>query len=164
MNIQKAFQRLKWRFSNGKFEPNENDADALKFIADWIVREKEAELQRQTIFAKMYVYSFIHELHFYKDLKFAQKKLHEVLSQPLDYHYSEFLKKLNDFELESFMKSNGLNKDWIDPDKQQAQQTTISEQQEELKKLVLGRWSKEQVDASLNNQITEAINRYKNLP
>lgn len=164
MNIQKAFQRLSWRFSNGKFEPNQNDLEALKFLADWVNREKEREIQEQTLFAKMYVYCFYHELDFYKDISFAQNKLHEILQKPLNEQYSSFLKKLNDHELDLFMREHKLDKDWINTEKILEQKETITNTQKTLKQLVVGKWSLEQVTKSLNNQLTEAINKYKSLP
>lgn len=164
MNIQKAFQRLSWRMSNGKFEPNQNDVDAIKFLADWINRSKEKQIQEHTIFAKMYVYCFIHELKFYKDLSFAQKKLSEILSKPLQDIYDDFRRALNDDELEKFMKEHGLEKDFINKEKILEQNNTITKVQKQLKELVIGKWSSEKVKKSLNNQVTEAINKYKNFP
>lgn len=169
MTIEKAFNRLIWRYRTEnndyvQYKPNANDVEALKFIAEWVNREKEIDIQENTIFAKMYVYCFIHELEFYKDIKFAQRKLHEVLHIPLPELYKRFLKQLNEFELNQFMKSKALDKNWISPEKLQDQGRTTEENAENLKNLFIGKWSKEQVDRSLNNQISEAINKYKNLP
>lgn len=167
MTIEKAFQRLSWRFSSGQFTPNQNDVDALKFLAEWVNREKESELQQHSIFAKMYVYSFIHELAFYKDLEFAQKKLHEILNQPLRDRYDEFTQRLNALENEKYQKSIGIKQTHpalISDDDRAKEMEIIRQNQQDVAKYLIGIWSAEKVDQSLNNQITEAINRYKNLP
>lgn len=167
MTIEKAFQRLSWRFSNGKFEPNDNDVQALKFIADWVNREKKETLHSQKLFQKMYVYCFFHELAFYKDVHFAQKKLHEVLQLSVARHYSDFCKKLNSVELEKFKKSIGINPKHpvlLSPEENSNDEMLILEHAAELERYVQGVWDQEKVNTSLNNQISEAINKYKDLP
>lgn len=167
MKIENAFNRLSWRLSNGKFEPNQKDVDALKFLAEWVNRQKQESLQQHTIFAKMYVYCFMHELEFYKDLDFAQKKMHEILQQPAQHHYQVFLRRLNNLELEKFRKSIGLSSDHplaVSDDTRGKDNEIISKHQEQLKKFVIGAWSEEAVTKAMNNQVTEAINKYHALP
>lgn len=165
MTIEKSINRLIWRFGERKsFVPNENDIEALKFLVNWVENQKSEAIQDNTIFAKMYVYCFIHELAFYKDVSFAQKKLHETLLSPLSDQYKAFKDKINELELEKYMREYGLDKDFINKEKILEQKNTITKVQEQLKKLVIGKWSKEQIDRSLNNQVTESINKYKKLP
>lgn len=167
LTIEKAMNRLFWRFGNGQFKPNQADIDSLKFMAEWINREKEKELQQNTIFAKLYVYNFIREIEFYKDIKFAQKNIHEILLKPLKDIYNSFHKYLNGYENNKYLKSIGI-KD-IHPvlmkdEEIDREKLIIEDNQEEVIKYLFGIWDKEKVDQSLNNQISEAINRYKNLP
>lgn len=167
MNIESAIKRIYWRFSKGTFTPNQNDIDSIDFITDWINRTKEKEIQEYTLFVKMYVYCFMHEVDYYKDIKFAQQRLHELCKMSVPEHYKKFTDKLNHIELEKFTKAKKINtilpnhmslEDIVKEDK------LIFENQNELKRLVLGHYDTELVKRSLNNQVTEAINKYRMLP
>lgn len=167
MTIEKAMQRLFWRMGNGSFTPNKNDIESLTEVAQWINREKQRELQQNTIFAKLYVYCFIHELHFYKNIDIAQQRIHEILKQNISVRYDDFLKAINNYELDNFRASLGIK------DKHPLQRTAeedleqssiIIKNSEMLEKYFLGVWDYTTASESLNNQITEAINHYKNLP
>ena len=165
LTIEKAMNRLFWRFGNGQFKPNQADLDSLTFMAEWINREKKRELEENTIFGKMYVYCFMHEMDFYKDLKYSQMKLNEMLNKPLEYHYMTFRERLNFMELNKKKFDLGLSDSLgINSENTQKENEIISKNQKSLSKYVLGLWNEEQVKQALNNQITEAINRYKNLP
>jgi hypothetical protein len=167
MTIEKAFQRLSWRFTNGKFEPNQLDIDALKFVGEWINRQKEESLNIHTIFAKLFVYTFIHEIAFYKDLEFAQKKINEILENTCENLYADFGKRLNSLELDKYRKSIGITDKHpilMTKEENAKEEEIIMTHAKELEKYVIGIWTQEKIEKSLNNNITEAINRYKNLP
>lgn len=167
MTIEKAFQRLSWRFTNGKFEPNDNDLEALRFVGEWINREKGDSLHIHTIFAKLFVYTFIHELEFYKDIEFAQKKINEILSKRLEHLYSDFGNRLNLLELSKYRRSIGITDKHpaiMTEEENIKQKEIVLSNSSELKKFIIGIWEQEKIEQSLNDNITEAINRYKNLP
>lgn len=167
MTIEKAMQRLFWRMGNGSFSPNQNDLEALTEVAKWINREKQREIQENTIFAKLYVYCFIYEIEFYKNIDLAQKRIHEILKQPITSRYNEFLKTLNNYELDVFRKSIGLkDKHPLErsPEEDLEQDAIILNNKDNLEKYFLGVWDYSEISENLNNQITEAINNYKNLP
>ena len=166
MTIEKALQRIVWRVSNGAHTPNQNDVEAVTIVAEWINRQKAQELQQNRLFAKMYVYCFIHELDFYKDLKFAQRKLHEILKTPLKQLYNDFKDKLNLIELNTLKKSLGfsnLHPLLITDEEIGKEADLIKENSETIQKYVFGIWTPEKITNGLNSQISEAINHYKNL-
>jgi hypothetical protein len=166
MTIEKAMQRIVWRVSNGNYTPNQNDVEAVTALSEWINRQKTEEIQKNRIFAKMYVYCFINELQFYQDIKFAQKKLHEILKTPVVELYENFKNKYNAVELNNFKKSLGFsNLHPLATSKEQSQKEAdlIKENHEVIQKYVLGIWTTEKIQNGLNNQISEAINNYKNL-
>jgi hypothetical protein len=166
MTIEKAMQRIVWRVSNGTHTPNQNDVDAVTIVAEWMNRQKAQELQQNRLFAKMYVYCFIHELDFYKDLKFAQRKLHEILKTPLSQLYEQFKNKLNLIELNALKKSLGfcnLHPLLMSKEQNEKEADLIKENSELIQKYVFGIWTSERIEKGLNNQISEAINHYKNL-
>lgn len=161
LTIEKAMNRLFWRFGNGQFKPNQSDLDALTFMAEWINREKERELIENTIFGKIYTYCFMREIEVTQELRHSQETLHSILKEPLDKQYDVFLKKLNYIECNKFRKSLGLT-DFMNNIAEEDR--IIRENKEDFEKYFMGVWNKEQITQALNNQITEAINRYKNLP
>lgn len=166
MTIEKAMQRIVWRVSNGNHTPNQNDVEAVTIVAEWINRQKTQEIQQNRLFAKMYVYCFIHELQFYQDLKFAQKKLHEILKTPVIDLYGQFKDKLNFVEYNSLLKSLGFsNLHTLLTKKEQEQKEAVltQENKEVIQKYLFGIWTPEKIETGLNNQISEAINHYKNL-
>jgi hypothetical protein len=166
MTIEKAMQRIVWRVSNGQHTPNQNDVEAVTVVAEWINRQKTQELQQNKIFAKMYVYCFINELQFYQGLKFAQKKLHEILQTPLSQLYNTFAERLNLIELNNLKKEIGLSEAHpltMTENEIEKEAVLIKENAEAIQIHVLGVWTPEKIEKGLNNQISEAINKYKNL-
>lgn len=165
-NLKKSIDRFVWRFSSGNFTPNKNDVDALNFIAGWINREKESELKQNALFAKMYVYALRTEFDYYKDLEFANQALCGVLEKPIDWRYDWFLNAVNETEMLNFTKKVGvsLNPDVRPLEQIEIDEKAIKENQKELSKYFTGIWDREDIYDRLNNQITECINRFKNLP
>jgi hypothetical protein len=166
MTIEKAMQRIVWRVSNGTHTPNQNDIEAVTIVAEWINRQKAQEIQQNRIFAKMYVYCFINELQFYQNLKFAQKKLHEILKTPLIQLYEKFKDKLNNVEYNSLTKSLGLCNlhPLVMTQEQKDKEAVLTKDNfEDIQNHLLGIWTSEKVEKGLTNIISEAINHYKNL-
>jgi len=166
MTIEKAMQRIVWRVSNGTHTPNQNDVEAVKIVAEWINRQKEQEIQQNRLFAKMYVYNFIWELEFYKDIKYAQRKMHEICKTPLTKLYDDFKNKFNSIEYNSLLKClNFCTLPEITITKEQKQKNAVLtiENSEVIKEHIKGIYTTETIRKGLNNQISEAINHYKNL-
>jgi DNA integrity scanning protein DisA with diadenylate cyclase activity len=162
MTIEKAFEWLFKRFKTQTIKPCTFDIDCLKFLAEWANREKEKNKQENILFAKLFCYVFIQEIQHFKDINFAQKSMHDILNLPLELHYQKFAQKLNDFEFNQYLKSIGINSEAI----------LFSENEADKEKLKnakyffenLNKWDLEKVTKSLNNQITESINRYDHKP
>lgn len=160
MTIEKAFEWLFKRFTTQTIKPCTFDIDCIKFLAEWANREKEKNKQENILFAKLYCYVFIQEIQHYKDINFAQKSMHDLLSMPLELHYKTFAQKLNDFEFNQYLKSIGIN----------PEEMHFKESKEDIERLKeakyffdnVNKWDFEKVSKSLNNQITESINRYDN--
>lgn len=162
MTIEKAFEWLFKRFKTQTIKPCTFDIDCLKFLAEWANREKEKNKQENILFAKLFCYVFIQEIQHFKDINFAQKSMHDILNLPLELHYQKFAQKLNDFEFNQYLKSIGINSEAI----------LFSENEADKEKLKnakyffenINKWDLEKVTKSLNNQITESINRYDHKP
>jgi len=176
MNVEKAINRLQWRFKNenvkvgeSKIIINELDVKAVEFLIEWINNQKKETLKENILFAKMFVYCLSNELDFYKDVSFANRKLNDELKLPIEHRYNEFTKKLNNLELNKFLNSKGIITDHFEKmglncEQENKQQELIKEYQKEATKFIKGVWSIQSVYKSLNNTITETINKFKNIP
>lgn len=174
MNIENAINRLKWRFKNpqikigeSKIIINETDIESVDFILNWIDVQKKETINENQLFAKMFTYALSHEIEFYKDVSFASAKLQQELLKPIDVHYDKIHKTLNRIELNNCLQSIGIVTDHIESlgfteIKEQEQKELIKNNQLEIKKYTLGLWDLKSVYKSLNNTITECINKYKN--
>jgi hypothetical protein len=167
MTIEKNVERMFWRLSNGNFTPNQNDLKAMTEIVEWINREKEKTVKDNYMFAKLYCNQFIQEIEFYKDIDFAQRSLHELLQKPIIEHYDKFHERLNFVELMKYSKSIGLSDKhpaFLTEDERENDKRILKEHEAKYIQYSKGIWEYDKVQKSLNNQLTEAINRYKNLP
>ena len=160
MTIEKSFEWLFKRFSSKSIKPCAFDIECLKFIVEWVNREKQKTIKENELFAKLYCHVFIQEIQFYKDMEFAQHSMARILKLPIETHYNLFAKRLNDFELNRYFLSLGIDveKNIFEDNSSELKKV----EKEAFEKFVKGKWSQEQVYKSLNNQITETINLYKN--
>jgi hypothetical protein len=163
--IERAMNQFAYRLQNGRYEPNQNDVDAFKFVAEWINREKEKELKQQVLFAKLFCLVFAQEVKFYDgDFKFAQKKMHEYLKHPIEFYYDIFLKEINDVAMNKYIKSIGISEKLLleESEKQKNENKIFEENWSEIERYFNGAFEEEKVYRSLNNTISEFINLYKN--
>lgn len=174
MNIEKAINRLQWRFKNENVKINESkitintqDVDAIDFLINWVNNQKKESLKENLLFAKIYAYALSNEIEFYKDIQFSNRKLQEELRKPIEIHYNKIAEDLNRLELNKFLKSKGIITDHLEnmllkQNQQEAQYLLIKENKKEIEKYVLGVFDVKNVYKSLNNTITECLNKYKN--
>lgn len=172
-NIEKAINRLSWRFKNENVKINEskiiiNEADvkAVEFLVDWINQQKKETLKENLLFAKIFCYAFKNELIFYKgDPKLSQTKIVEQLKIPIEYHYDTIHNILNSFELNRYMEEIGvIQKHPLTRSDEENKKNAelFKANNEQIIKKIMGTWSIQNVYKSLNNTITECINRFKN--
>lgn len=171
--IEKAINRLQWRFKNenvkineSKLTINELDQKAVDFLSEWINKQKIESLEQNLLFAKLYVYCLLNEIEFYKDVEFANKKINEVCKTDIQQLYDEVYRKLNNLEYLKFCKENGIITDHIEKmtlnkEQEQKQKDLIKQNESKLKPILKGLWSKEKIYKSLNNTISETINKFK---
>jgi len=157
MTIEKTFDWLFKRFQSPNIKPCKFDFDCLTFLAEWVNREKQTNKQQNVLFAKLYCYVFIQEIQHYKDIEFAQKSMNDILELDLYSHYVKFKDRLNDVEFNKYLISVGIN-----PENRYFDDTEDLKNAEKFFDNV-NKWNIEQVEKSLNAQITESINRYDNL-
>ena len=158
MTIEKSFEWLFNRFKSPQLKPCKFDFDCLTFLAEWANREKEKNKQENILFAKLYVHLFLQEIRYYKDIPFAKKSMNDILNLDLLSHYVLFKERLNDIEFNKYLLSVG-----IDPEKTYFDDSDKLKEATEFFKNV-NKWDTEQIEKSLNAQITETINRFDMKP
>ena len=103
MTFDKAINRLHWRYTQGmQFKPNNNDAEALNIVFDWITRQKEINVLNNDLFAKLYIYHLNQNIRHFKTTVFnntPQKDLSRILSYPIEYFYQSFYNSLHHNQL-----------------------------------------------------------------
>jgi hypothetical protein len=167
MNIEKALNRIQWRMTNEKFTPNEKDKEATDFLTNWIKQQKETEIKENLLFGKLFVRSLIIELVYWGCVKTSCRKIQEDMELPINYFYEKLKDTLNSQELEAFKKAIGYNMNHPQlrtQEQEQHNKKLIIKHREQFEKHAKGLWSDMEVYGSLNNQITEILNKYKNKP
>lgn len=160
MTIEKTFEWLFKRMQNQTIKPCAFDIECLTFLAEWVNREKKTNKQQNVLFAKLYTYVFMQEIQHFKDIPFAQKSMNDLLSLDLYSNYVNFKDKLNDVEFNKYLLSIGINpesKHFLIDD---SEAEKLKNAEDFFKKV--NTWNIEQVEKSLNAQITETVNRFDN--
>ncbi len=165
-NIEKAFAQMSYRLENGRYEPNKGDLDAYSFLANWVMESKKQAIRNDVLFAKLFCRVFAQEVHFYKgDFKLAQNTMNDYLKHPIEFYYDRFTNEVNDVLTNKYIQELGII---------QKHPALMSDKETELENELLkddaimdyfeGILKEDKVYKSLNNTITEYINKYKNLP
>ena len=115
--IEKALNRLQWRFKNenvkineSKIVINELDQKAVDFLIQWHQKQKEESLHENLLFAKIYCYALKIELQHFRDIKIALNSMETNLKLPIEYHYEKIVFELNSQILEDYEDFLGLEK------------------------------------------------------
>ena len=163
-NIEQSLNRINWRMTNEKFTPNEKDKEAVNFLSEWVNRQKSESIKENLLFAKIFCYAFKNEISIFNCPKIASRKIQEKLDLPIEHHYNEIHSLLNSIALEDFKNEIGwVNKPPVfrtEEDNEHNNQL-LKTHNETLKKVATGTWTAKAVYSSLNNEITELINKYK---
>jgi len=135
---------------------------AVNTLVDWINGQKKSYLENHKLFAKVYILYFGQLLNYYRDVEFAQKELHKSLSDSVPHHAEWFRIIFNSIESEKFNKSIGLsNKHNLlqTYEEREADLKIVQANQSEFLRHI-NKWDSDKIIESLNNQISEAINKY----
>lgn len=147
MTLQKATQRIQWRFTSGNsFQPNENDIESINFIFNWINTEKSERIKANGLFIKLYIYFFHKSILSYGGGNFdmlPQQELNKLLDTPIRSFYESFHKTINN------NANDKIIKDGVKPT------------DKEMETIINGAYSFDEVVENLNEMITESINKYQ---
>jgi len=167
IQTEKAFEWLFERFSQPQIKPCQFDLDCLIQIANVINTAKQDAIKEDVLFAKLFCRVFIQEVEHFKDFKFAQKSIGEILEKPIEWHYDWVVDELNRFALNDHLHGLGITDDHfaILTDEQEAnKQRVLKENEKTVLEYMKGKLKAENVYKSLNNTITEFIFKFKNKP
>jgi hypothetical protein len=175
MDINKAVQRLGWRFEQASKRPNhsfiinQNDIDALKKIDEFVVKDQKKQYQEYELFAKLYINNLTELIEHYNTSIFdpiPRKRIHGILRQSLQELTEKLKDTLNDSEKYELMNKIGIElkhpllrseeETGNDLDKLQG-----ALDDSENKKRLLGEvWDFETVKDCLEKEVNKVINSY----
>jgi len=172
-NLQTALQRFEWRLTNGTFTPNQNDLEAFKVLAQWIIDQKKQALNHHYAFQKLYAMHLYHKMLHTHDVKEANKQIVQELKISASQHYNRLLNHLNQIELDKLMKSleiqpkiqykQELKATYITEAQKQKNKKIMEQNKELLNQYLNGIWDEHDFYDRLDNQITEALNRFNTI-
>lgn len=175
MDINKAVQRLGWRFekaskrSDHSFTINQNDLDALKTIDAFVVKNQKEQLQNQELFAKLYINNLTELIEHYNTSIFdpiPRRRIHGILRQSLQNLTEKLKDTLNDSEMYKLMKEIGVDLKHPLLRSEEETDTNLDNLQEALsdsvnRKRLLGEvWNYETVKERVEKEVNKAINSY----
>ena len=163
-NIEQALNRINWRMTNEKFTPNEKDKEAVNFLSEWVKQQKAESIKENLLFAKIFCYAFKNEISVFSCPKISSRKIQEQLDLPIEHHYEQIHSLLNSIALEEYKKEIGwINKPPVFRTEAENEHNNqlLKTHKETLTKVATGTWTEKAVYSSLNNEITELINKYK---
>jgi len=144
-NLDKALNRLAWRFTNKKgFTPGEEDLNALNTLISWINRQESEAIKNNQLFAKLYIYNLNQSIRYFEASVFddiPQKEVSRLLDLPLKNYYSAFHKELQSNNITRVVENKNIPK-------------------EDILKELEEKYTLEECTKQLDKMINEALNRF----
>lgn len=110
--INKSIERLIYTISKQN-KPNNNDAEALNNIILFYNEVTGAEIKKNLLFAKLYIFLYSNFIKSYQSDDIAQSKIHEVLDTDIDILFLQLKDDLNSLEITDFFKRQGIENENI---------------------------------------------------
>ncbi len=176
MDINKAVQRLGWRFDQASkrqdhsFPINQNDLDALKAIDAFVVKNQKEQLKNQELFAKLYINNLTELIEHYNTSIFdpiPRRRIYGILRQSLQGLTEKLKDTLNDSEKYELMKEIGVDlkhpllRSEEDTEKDLDKLQGALDDSENRKRLLGEVWDYETVKDCVEKEVNSAINSYE---
>lgn len=110
MNINESIRRIKFTVENGN-RPNDTDIKAFNEIVDWVERQRAETVNKNHLFAKLYIYylnQFIDKFESTVFSEIPEGELHKKLSMPIQNYFQAFTNSLNDSNRYRILRSKGV--------------------------------------------------------
>lgn len=158
MKLKDAISRYRFQVTNGN-KPNETDIQAFNVITEHLQQTQEKTIQENLLFAKLYTLTLEKLTGTYNDVNFANKRLNEILSEPMDIRIEFLLMKLKHAEL-----SQSLSDPMLEGKTEEGLRTVFDRYPKftELFQTCWDHWDKDNVSAYLNTNINLSLHEYKN--
>lgn len=169
--IEKALNRMQWRFFNENVKVNETkivinelDQKAISLIIETTENLLTKNINENILFAKIYCHALNIELLHFRNIKLALQSLEHKLKLPIEFHYDRIADELNRIILTDYENEKQItNKHpYIRTDNEDNEMIDRIKESKEYQIKILGFWKKEDVYKSLNKTINDIINRIKN--
>lgn len=172
MTLEKALQRLSWRFSTPKaFTPNENDVDALNKLIRTVNDLKDSKFETNQGFAKLFIFAYAYFVkHYDTDIldDIPQKELSKLLSKDISVLIRRFTDNLNESgkykSLESLLGESKHPALLSDEDKElryEKIKSEVDKNPDMINSITEDAWKYEDVEDSLKSMIGTALIRFK---
>ena len=160
-----AIKRIYNVFNRNKKTIYHEDVSALKIVIESIDESNKQFTNDNILFAKLLSIQLRQNLEFYGSMEVALKKIDDELKRPLNYQTQILHKTLNNVEFDTYLKSIGLNVNFITTKEDEKKNNEIIfKQQKEISKKFIKDWSFEVVEKSFYktaNELIKNVNYYE---
>lgn len=160
MNIAQSINRLSYTIKNQN-KPNTSDANALNEVIKFINQTTKEEVNKNELFAKLYVMNLITQLRLVSNLELAQKNVHKILKMNLYSLYDNCRQDINIIELKDYFNAKGYKHPYNTENMKNNSKLASEINPVEFNE-VCQTWDLEETTTNLNAMITFALNEYKN--
>jgi hypothetical protein len=161
--IQNSVNRIFNAFKRNKNNIYKEDIEALKLINEALLECEKTLVNDNILFAKLLSVQLRQNIIYFKDIGLAIKAVQRDLRNTVEFNINLLTLDLNNYELENYFKSIGIEK-YNTLEEWEKNKQIISDNQQEISKKVLKSWSVEDVEKSFYksvNQIIKDIENYK---
>lgn len=160
-----AIKRIYNVFNRNKKTIYPEDVNALKIVIESIDESNKQFTNDNLLFAKLLSIQLRQNLEFYGSMEVALKKIDDELKRPLNYQTQILHKTLNNVEFDTYLKSIGLNVNFITTKEDEKKNNEIIfKQQKEISKKFIKDWGFEVVEKSFYktaNELIKNVNYYE---
>ena len=160
-----AIKRIYNVFNRNKKTIYPEDVSALKIVIESIDESNKQFTNDNILFAKLLSIQLRQNLEFYGSMEVALKKIDDELKRPLNYQTQILHKTLNNVEFDTYLKSIGLNVNFITTKEDEKKNNEIIfKQQKEISKKFIKDWGFEVVEKSFYktaNELIKNVNYYE---
>ena len=167
MTIKKAIERLSFTISKAN-KPNNNDAQALNAVIEWVNEQQQETLREQQLFAKLYTFLFSGYLKQFGGYEAAMRLIDIELQTPLENHLEDLVRVIHMNEFDDLCKELGV-KDTLhllDSEKleevRKSNAKLFSKHSQDFIAILSGKYDKEAISNRLEQLILDKHSQFSN--
>jgi len=160
MNIAQSINRLSYTIKNQN-KPNTSDVNALNEVIKFINQTTKEEINKNELFAKLYVMNFITQLRLTSNLNLAQKNVNKILKMSLVSLYEHARMDVNVVEIKEYFNHKGMKHPYSNENIKLNSKLASEINPIEFND-ICQTWDFLETEQNLNAMITFALNEFKN--